>query len=198
MHKTIFASLLILMSWLVDKANACSIEAINKFMLPQNSTASFEQIKQIKALSRPLKSSGELWLSSTQQLVWQMQKPIKSTLVLDGTEVTQFDKNDKKLQTPNNAIIGKISQVFLNLIKGDFNQLETNFETNLECQGEHWKLSLHPKEKMFANLFSRLSIEGETHLSQIVIEEKRGDLTTLQLSQPENKQTFDTEKYIDK
>lgn len=198
MHKSILVSLLILMSWPINSANACSIDAINNFMLPQNSSASFEQIKQLKALSRPLKSSGKLWLSSKQQLVWQMQKPIKSTLVLDGAEVTQFDKSDQKLQTPNNAIIGKISQVFLNLIKGDFNQLETNFEANLECQGEHWKLSLYPKEKTFENLFSHLSIEGETYLSQIVIEEKRGDLTILQLSRPENKKTFNTEKYIDK
>ena len=189
-------SLLFFVSPGLYSANDCSIETISQVMLKPNASASFNQEKQIKGLTRSLKSNGVLWLGPEEQLVWQTQFPIKSTLVLSSDDVRQFDKNDQSLSTPSNAMIGNISQVFLNLIKGDFSSLENSFSSEHSCDAGYWKIKLVPHQQPLSNLFNVLIIEGEDYLSKVVIQEKRGDLTTINLIDLGYQKASDFEKYL--
>ena len=45
--------------------------------------------------------------------------------------------------------------------------------------GPHWQLRLTPKPGLFAQVFSRIELQGERHVETVVLDERNGDRSTI-------------------
>lgn len=179
-------------------ASNCSIDNINKKLARNNLYADFVQTKTIKVLTRPLISKGQLWMSEQQALVWQVLFPIKSTMVLHSSGVTQFAKDDSFLGKKEHAMVTDLSNVFLLLLSGNMEKLNRSFSTSLTCDNnsDQWQLALKPKAEKIKNFISYINISGGKELENILFAEKRGDKTELNLSHKDSNDFSQLEKYL--
>jgi len=160
---------------------ACNLDDIGARLSQGQMFYSFQQSKTIEALSRPLFSSGMIWMSPQHELVWQVRTPIKSTTVINIEGVREFNRNDVLQPQINDEVAGDLSSLFLNLLSGNFIALENTFDQSLSCEQDQWTLLLTPADSTFSNLLSSLSVSGEQYLEQVVYQEVRGDQTVIAL-----------------
>nr|WP_246722920.1 outer membrane lipoprotein carrier protein LolA [Aliikangiella sp. G2MR2-5] len=163
----------------------------------ESSLFQFTQEKQIKFLSKPLISQGELLQTDTGELVWQTQKPIKTTLVLTRERVKQFDSLDKSVDLPGASIVKNLSNTFLSLLSGDFSRLKIDFHSTVSCKASKYSLELIPKNSELKALFSNIKVSGQLSVETVVIEEARGDLTTIHLTKFSSSTSSLLDRYLD-
>lgn len=144
----------------------------------------FTQSKTVAALSRPLLSSGVIGLSMHRELVWQTLKPLKSTLVINAEGLKQFDRNDVLVSELDLPVARALAQVFLGVLSGDTQMLETAFMQTLSCDGSAWELNLVPTDAEFAQMLTSLTVSGATTIEKLAFREARGDYTEILLSAP--------------
>lgn len=162
--------------------SACDIEDISAQLADSKPSYLFTQSKTIASLSRALNSSGVIWMSPTDELVWQVQKPVRSTTVISANGVKQFNRRDELQPSIDNPFAADLSTIFLSLLTGDFAALESSFAQSLSCDGDHWELTLEPRSGNLADLLSTLSVTGAENMESVSYRETRGDLTEIQLS----------------
>ncbi len=162
-------------------STACELRDINEKVKSNHLAAEFKQSKVIKALSRPLLSKGYIWFGETEQLIWQVISPLKSTMVIQPGKIKQFDKNDNPLKLHVNSMATDLSNVFFKLLVGDFSSLSDTFKIAAECQKAGWKLKLNPRTPQLSRIINQIEVIGNEKLEAIMIEEKRGDHTTIEL-----------------
>lgn len=191
------AALVLLGSFTSSLAYSCELEDINYLAFQNSGYIDFVQTKKVAALSRPLISTGTIWLSSDSELVWQTLVPLKSTLLITTDGLKQYNKNDI-LQTEINAPVAlDLATIFLNILQGDFASLQESFSVSLECEGEQWQLQLEPNNTQLNNIISSIEISGNEFLRSIDFQEQRGDVTELQLSEPRLEPAMNFEIYLE-
>jgi len=188
----------------------CDIRLVNEKLSNQAAYLDFVQTKTIKALSRPLVSKGQIWVGPNEELVWQLVMPIKSTMVLHQEGVRQYNKHDELQSEQNHAVIAELSKVFLALLAGDMQQLQSMFSFQFLCGGKDesqkansvsdaiensaWELILKPKVKNISELMTEIVVSGADRVDIIRFTETRGDSTQIQLT-PKH---IDASKLFDK
>lgn len=170
--------------------SACNVEDIGAQLADSKPSFTFTQSKTIASLSRALNSSGVIWMSPADELVWQVQKPVRSTTVISVKGVKQFNRRDELQPSIDNPVAADLSTIFLNLLSGDFAALESSFTQSLSCDGDNWELSLKPRAGNLADLLSTLSVTGAGTLTGVSYRETRGDLTEIQLSISNDESAF--------
>ena len=181
---------------LLGSITACDQDKVNAILAQQSLNADFVQMKKIAALSRPLISKGQIWMSPEGQLIWQILKPLKSTMLIQDNSFKLFNKNDELQPDNRNALVKDISSLFLTLLSGDSEKLSSMFNQILKCDENSWHLELRPKEQKLSNLISLITLSGEESLTNISFQENRGDLTTIELSHRVTVNSAELEKYL--
>ncbi len=156
----------------------------------------FIQSKTVAALSRPLISSGVLGFSANEELIWQTQHPFKSTLVISAKGLKQFNQNDVLVSELGNPMVVKLSQIFLSLLSGNTQKLETDFTQKITCENGSWQISLTPGSGSYETLLSLISLSGTQYIEKITFLEARGDYTEILLSAPSNNHLGNFEMYL--
>lgn len=152
-------------------------------------SGSFVQRKYFKVLKHPIKSQGELYFDVSIGLLWQTEQPIYSALLLKKsglfTENVTGDSQELKGASA-------ISQVLLNIMSGDSEQLAKNFIINASTI-DHC-LSLTPKLTQLAKIIDNVQLchidtpeknqQNLNDINHIVLHEHSGNRTeiTLQLT----------------
>jgi len=188
----------------------CDINSVNEKLSNQAAYSDFVQTKTIKTLSRPLVSKGQIWVGPNEELVWQLIMPIKSTMVLHQDGVRQYNKHDELQSEQNHAVIAELSKVFLALLAGNMQQLQSMLSFQLFCGGNGelqkaksvtdasenstWKLVLKPKTKNISELMTEIVVSGASRVETIRFTETRGDSTEIHLT-PKH---IDASKIFDK
>lgn len=178
----IVSSLLLLMCLYSVPAFGCSLETINKNLSSINIFVDFVQTKNIKNLSRPLISKGQIWKSPDGQLVWQTQTPIKSTIVMNNIGIQFYNKHDQRLENNNQLLAENISDLFLIILSGETDQINNTFVQKTSCDNKQWRLDLVPKNPELSKLISQISIQGSEFIETISYREQRGDATEIGLT----------------
>ena len=181
--RSIISILIVLLSTFTSSTEKCSEEQVKRINNLTNSSlnATFNQIKEIKSISLPLRTSGKIWLSDSNQLVWQVIKPIKSTIVITEDGLSQFNRKDIKQDNAPNLIGNDLSKVFLNVASGDFKSLKNNFNMDLTCKEGSWVFKLTPRNEPLINVLTSIDIFGEQFINGFSYIEKRGDTTSIKL-----------------
>jgi len=143
--------------------------------------AAFSQTKKIKALRRPLKSSGQFLFATDQGVLWQTQKPFPSTFVITPKGIQQRSEHSEPLTiaVDERPIIGGFTRVFLSLFSGDTSELEDRFKLYVSGDADNWTIGLEPEKKVMSRLISRIVMRGDSHISEIYFFETSGDTTRI-------------------
>ena len=177
-------------------SGACSIDGISQRLIDSDAYYEFVQTKVVAALSRPLNSSGVIWLSPNGELVWQLARPIKSTTVITTIGAKEYNRRDELQPSMDNTVASDMSFIFLNVLRGNFSALADLFSQLVKCDEGQWTLDLIPIKEPFSDLLSSLSISGGASLQRVRYEEARGDITEIRLT-PSSRPDDSLEAYLD-
>ena len=150
---------------------------------PANVQGAFTQQRYLKSLVKPMTTSGAFTLVPKKGLLWQMQKPFDTTLRVRADGIMQW--TGSAWTNPNANKLGQNRQIqlFLDLLGGNTQGLEKQFDLALSGTEQQWTLQLTPKTAITRQIFTRIGISGDTVVRKIQLDEKQGDRTVMQFEQ---------------
>ena len=150
---------------------------------PANVQGAFTQQRYLKSLSKPMTTQGKFVLIPKKGLLWQMEKPFATTLRVRADGIMQW--TGSAWANPNASKLGQNRQIqlFLDLLGGNTQGLEKQFDLALSGTEQQWTLQLTPKTAITRQIFTRIGISGDTVVRKIQLDEKQGDRTVMQFSQ---------------
>ncbi|CAM2010961.1 outer membrane lipoprotein carrier protein LolA [Acanthopleuribacter pedis] len=146
--------------------------------------ARFEQEKKIKALRRPLRSSGRFLFARDHGLYWHTLQPFDTQLVINEAGMVQKENGAVTLDisVEDRPIIHSFTKVFMALFAGDKEQLAKTFDLFLVEEEGEWWLGLKPKRRILKKVMDHIRLKGDLHLEEIHFIEKSGDQTIMKLT----------------
>ncbi|BDU75681.1 outer membrane lipoprotein carrier protein LolA [Mesoterricola sediminis] len=143
--------------------------------------ADFVQTRRLAALSRPLKSSGNLVVSRELGVLWRMEKPLRLTVALGPKGVAEVDaQGNRKLQTAkDNAMAARMAGIMKSLLEGRWSGLEELFTVKGQGGPEAWTILLEPRPQTAA-FIKGVRIRGGAFVETIHVDEPSGDTTDIQ------------------
>lgn len=145
--------------------------------------ARFTQEKSIAAMSRPLKTEGQLMLARDAGVLWQIEKPYTIAYFLSAEQLIEFADGQKTVQDAAKLPwLKQISTVMNALLAGDTVRLATLFELRLSGSAAHWQLSLVPKKPELAHVITRIELQGAAQIEAMQLIEASGDKTAIRFS----------------
>ncbi|CAM3837205.1 outer membrane lipoprotein carrier protein LolA [Rahnella bruchi] len=175
------AFLLLVMTIFSVSAHAVTLEELQlRFSQVPVLRADFSQQRTISGMAQPLNSSGNLLIAQQQGLWWQQEKPFSLTLLLTEKRMVQImaGQEPQVVTAENNPQMFQFNSLLSALFHADRKVLEENFSLNFTDLGNGaWKLILTPKVSPLNRLFRSITLNGETFLNNIDIDDMQGDAT---------------------
>jgi len=159
---------------LADTALLASIAA--RLTTAEEVHSHFTQEKTLPFLTRPLRSTGEISISRENGLRWRVKQPVVSEMTVDSSGV-QLDGRPMK-DNGTGELIASLMQAFMT---GELAGLEQTFTLTGELYDDHWQLVMKPRSPFLKAALTRIEVDGTSALAQVVIVEKNGTISTLQL-----------------
>lgn len=169
---------MILIALLVLFAPAPAVSAAGDLPeLVQRETAvgRFVQRRQLPELERPIVSRGRFAYSAGRGLLWLIEEPVESHLVIDSEGVYQDGEPIR-----GSGAFGAIRPLFESLFSGDLAPLQRDFGVTREAGGAGWRLLLTPRDDRLAEALDRIIIEGADTPRRLVIEASDGSRTEME------------------
>ena len=190
MKKLIFAAALTLASPLLWAFSAA--ELAQTLQKPANVQGAFTQQRYLKSLTKPMTTNGQFVLIPKRGLLWHMQKPFENRLRVRADGIMQW--NGKSWVQPNQSkMSGQNRQIslFLDLLGGNTQGLEKQFDLQLSGSPQKWTLRLNPKTALMKQIFNHIEISGDSVVRRIELSEKQGDRTVMRFNQVQTGQELD-------
>lgn len=174
-----------LLLW-VSAASAVTLEQLQqRFASQPVIRADFVQTRTISGMTQPLVSHGKLLIAQQQGLWWHQSTPFVMTLLLDDKRMVQMLNNQppQVITADSNPQMFQFNHLLRALFQADEKVLKENFTLDFQDKGnERWTLGLTPKAAPLNKIFNRIDLAGSRYLERIVLNDKQGDKTEIQLS----------------
>ncbi|KGT95555.1 membrane protein [Erwinia typographi] len=147
--------------------------------------AEFTQLREIKGMAQPLKSSGELLIAKDKGLWWHQARPFPLTLVLDDKRMVQVMNGQPPqiITAESNPQMFQFNHLLRALFQADRRVLEQNFALDFQpADQQKWQLVLTPKTSPLDKLFNTITLQGAEYLEAIKLNDRQGDKTDIVLS----------------
>ncbi|TVK97859.1 hypothetical protein AYI83_09260 [Shewanella algae] len=170
-----------------------------KMALSDSSRGQFEQVRWLRVLKQPLRSSGEFLFQRELGMLWQQQTPFDNLLLLKQGELIQQDSQGKlsvtKADAGPAAVAEMLPRMMQSLLSGDIQALSQGFELYLlNDQAGHWQLGLKAKEQTMAALLPQMVLEGNQELESLTLLAKNGDISQIFFSELDKSPLNDSER----
>ncbi|TVL48809.1 hypothetical protein AYI98_10230 [Shewanella algae] len=170
-----------------------------KMALSDSSRGQFEQVRWLRVLKQPLRSSGEFLFQRELGMLWQQQTPFGNLLLLKQGELIQQDSQGKlsvtKADAGPAAVAEMLPRMMQSLLSGDIQALSQGFELYLlNDQAGHWQLGLKAKEQTMAALLPQMVLEGNKDLESLTLLAKNGDISQIFFSELDKSPLNDSER----
>ncbi len=132
--------------------------------------ADFVQERTVASLTKPVTSTGRMVLSREQGLLWQIEQPVKASLVFSANGAAE-----------GGAVQAEMSRLIRAIIAADLRELRTTFEVEARGDLDRWTLHLRPKGREVAQYLRGIELAGGKHLEVIGIVETSGDSLTMRM-----------------
>ena len=144
----------------------------------------FNQTKVIKKISREIKSSGTFVVSSDNGVLWNTQKPFKSSMAITKSGIVQTAANGKKsvISSNGNATFEQVSSLMASLFNGEVASLNNNFEIEFIGSQENWNVNLTPRDSSVRSFIQVIEMAGHDSIDTMVLHEPSGDFTKYEFS----------------
>jgi outer membrane lipoprotein-sorting protein len=141
----------------------------------------FTQEKYLRALPQPLVSVGTFVLARDRGLLWFLQAPVQQDYRISAAGIARRTPNGWK-QTSQQGPAARQNELFLAVLQGDTEALQRDFELQLTGTAQAWSLTLTPRSRLLAQIFSTILIQGGATAERIELVEAQGDSTLLTLT----------------
>lgn len=141
----------------------------------------FVQEKHLRALPKPLTSTGQFVLSKDLGLLWLLQSPLQQDYRIDATGIAKRTPQGWQPVAQQNAAAQQ-NRLFLAVLKGDSTGLRQDFELSLTGTADNWTLDLTPRSLLLKQIFTTIQIQGGALVQRIQLQETQGDSTVLRLA----------------
>ncbi|MCE9792344.1 outer membrane lipoprotein carrier protein LolA [Shewanella indica] len=170
-----------------------------KMALSDSSRGQFKQVRWLRVLKQPLRSSGEFMFQRELGMLWQQQTPFGNLLLLKQGELIQQDSQGKlsvtKADAGPAAVAEMLPRMMQSLLSGDIQALSQGFELYLlNDQAGHWQLGLKAKEQTMAALLPQMVLEGNQDLESLTLLAKNGDISQIFFSELDKSPLNDSER----
>lgn len=144
----------------------------------------FNQTKVIKKIGREIKSSGTFIVSVDDGVLWNTQKPFKSSMAITKSGIVQTAANGKKsvVAAGSNATFEQVSSLMTSLFNGDSDALNQNFDIEFIGSTENWNVNLTPKDASVRSFIDVIEMAGGKSIDTMVLHEPSGDFTKYEFS----------------
>ncbi len=152
-------------------------DLVHLLQKPQNTQGEFSQQRYLKALTKPIITSGKFILIKNKGLVWETEKPFTHQLKVTAKGISQWNGTAWE----NHSRLGQGEQIklFLGLLSGDIQALATQFDVVLSGDEKNWQLQLMPSSLLMKQIFNQIIIQGNVAVQRIELHEKQGDRTLI-------------------
>lgn len=144
----------------------------------------FEQTKQVAGFSRPLRSSGDFLVARDHGVLWHTREPFAGELRLtrEAIVATQNGETAFRLSADEEPTVRVINALMFSLLNGEVDRLAEHFTVTGQAGDAGWELALTPRQPGLAKLLSGVDLQGDRHVSRIVLGEANGDRTEIVFS----------------
>lgn len=151
-------------------------QALARFVANQTvpQTGDYQQEKYFKSLTKPMRSQGT-FVVSADEFVWQQLSPIGNTLALKkGVLINTDYRNKQQVIKGADAFLSLLSA----LLTVQTQQIAAFFTLNdvtEQC------VKLTPHQSALSEVFTLVTICGQTQVEQLVLDEHNGNRTVIAL-----------------
>lgn len=170
--------------WGSTAAWAFSVQDVSAVLQKSAGTQGrFIQQRYLRALEQPMTSSGSFVLLPGKGLLWQMQQPFATVLRVRYDGVMRWTGSSWVRQGAATGAAVQSRQVglFLDVLSGNTQGLQSQFDLTLSGTAERWQIRLVPKTALMQQIFTHIVIAGDQRIQQIELHEKQGDKVVLAL-----------------
>lgn len=144
----------------------------------------FTQTKRMKALARPLESRGTVLVADDLGVVWQVEHPVTSSVVISSAGMVHVDEAGRKrtMKPSRKPILFRVMTAFVAVLRGDTASIAREFELYFATTDTGWEIGLTPKQRLVKRAIRDITLRGSETIDQIRIREPNGDSTVIDLS----------------
>lgn len=145
----------------------------------------FVQHKHLAELDQPLVSRGHYVVDRDRGLLWQVEKPVKSTLVITPKALTESSQGQQTahISAEQQPALGAVASILLAVFQGNTDQLSQYFDIQRpNPDAKAATLVLTPKTDAVKQFITRLKLTGDNHsVRRIRIGQPGGDYSVIDL-----------------
>ncbi|MCF0214859.1 MAG: outer membrane lipoprotein carrier protein LolA [Fibrobacteraceae bacterium] len=192
MRNIVFVLMVLAVYAIAGSVPAEAEQVLKKFAESAVVQGNFKQIKYIKKISRSFEAEGTFLIAKDYGVVWNTEKPFKSTMIITQTQMIQKSASGmvSKMDASENAVFGEFSKTIQSIFSGDLKSIEEHFTLNPPKSSNTKGITLAPKEKAVRQVIDniQLNITGN-ELKNIIMTDSDGNLLTYEFS---NQETYKT------
>ena len=147
---------------------------------PEVIHGNFVQEKHLRALPKPLTSTGTFVLAKNHGLLWLLKTPLQQDYRINEKGIARRDAAGWQM-VPGKAAGAEQNRLFLSVLQGDSTGLQRDFELSLSGDPRAWQLTLVPRSMLLKQVFNRINITGAELVQSIELLETQGDSTLLRM-----------------
>lgn len=141
----------------------------------------FIQEKFLRSLPQPLTSRGAFTLATGQGLLWHAHTPIELDMRITPQGIARLGPDGSWQAMPGHSGGNRESRLFLSVLAGDTQGLQSNFAIAVSGDAQAWELTLTPQSAMLRQIFDRIHITGGKLVDRIELFETQGDRSVLNM-----------------
>jgi hypothetical protein len=162
-------------------ANAFDLQQLSEQLAkPEVIHGHFIQEKHLRALPKPLTSTGTFVLAKNQGLLWLLKTPLQQDYRITAKGIARRDGTVWQM-LPAKTAGAEQNRLFIAVLQGDSSGLQRDFELSLSGDARAWTLTLVPRSMLLKQVFSQINIVGGELVQSIELRETQGDSTLLRM-----------------
>ena len=137
----------------------------------------FVQTKAVTRIGREFESRGEFVFSGSHGIIWDVQAPFPSLLILMEESMIQRNPEGKTtvIDAAENPIFLNFASAILAVFSGDFHRLERHYGIFFNSEGGKSSIGLIPSDQNVAQVIDSLVLSATEGLDSLVMYEVTGD-----------------------
>ena len=163
---------------------------------PQVIHGDFIQEKHLRALPKPLTSTGTFVLAKDHGLLWQLKSPLQQDYRITAQGIARRNGTSWQM-LPGKSAGAEQNRLFLAVLQGDSSGLQRDFDLQLQGEPAHWTLTLTPRSLLLKQVFKQINIDGGEVVQSIELQETQGDSTLLKMHNSVSNQPLSESEQLD-
>ncbi|MBN3564433.1 outer membrane lipoprotein carrier protein LolA [Aliamphritea spongicola] len=149
---------------------------------PESMDGEFTQTKFLAVLQVGVKSSGRFSYQRDKQVTWLTEQPVVNELIITPTALISRQGGDEllRLDTQKNPAAVILGDIIFSVLTADWSVLARYFTVTGDLNDGSWQAELLPSDESIRQSVTRVELQGDTLLRQIVLHEANGDVITIQ------------------